>query len=282
MNILTFDVEEWFHLLDNSSTRSEEQWKTYEVRIYENMDRIFRILEDTNTKATFFIIGWIAKTYPDLVKRISEKYEIGSHTMNHQLVWQQSPNEFYEDVESSVKLLQDLTGKAVKYFRAPGFSIRESEAWAFEIIHDLGIEIDCSVFPSHHAHGGFPSYGKAEPAIIEVDQKRIKEFPISCRDIGGKHIIYQGGGYFRLFPYSLIKKWAYKDLDYLLSYIHPRDLDAGQPMVPDLSFKRKFKSYVGISGAEKKLRRLLTDFHFTDLGTANSDINWSLARIIKL
>ncbi len=282
MNILTFDVEEWFHLLDNSSTRSEEQWKTYEVRIYENMDRIFRILEDTNTKATFFIIGWIAKTYPDLVKRISEKYEIGSHTMNHQLVWQQSPNEFYEDVESSVKLLQDLTGKAVKYFRAPGFSIRESEAWAFEIIHDLGIEIDCSVFPSHHAHGWFPSYGKAEPAIIEVDQKRIKEFPISCRDIGGKHIIYQGGGYFRLFPYSLIKKWAYKDLDYLLSYIHPRDLDAGQPMVPDLSFKRKFKSYVGISGAEKKLRRLLTDFHFTDLGTANSDINWSLARIIKL
>ena len=282
MNILTFDVEEWFHLLDNDSTRSEEQWKNYEARIHENMDRIFRILEDTDTKATFFIIGWIAKTYPELVKRIAEKYEIGSHTMNHQLVWQQSPAEFREDVDSSVKYLQDLTGKPVKYFRAPGFSIRESESWAFEILHDLGIEVDCSVFPAHHAHGGFPSYGKAEPAIIEVNGKRIKEFPISCLEMGGSHIIYQGGGYFRLFPYTLIKRWAKQDKDYLLSYIHPRDLDAGQPVVPDLSVARRFKSYVGLSGAEKKLRHFLKDFSFIDISTANSLINWNQARIISL
>lgn len=282
MNILTFDVEEWFHLLDNDSTRSEEQWRNYEVRIHENMDRIFRILEDTDTRATFFIIGWIAKTYPELVKRIAEKYEIGSHTMNHQLVWQQSPVEFRDDVNSSVKYLQDLTGKPIKYFRAPGFSIRESESWAFEILHDLGIEVDCSIFPAHHAHGGFPSYGKAEPAIIEVNGKRIKEFPISCREMGGSHIIYQGGGYFRLFPYTLIKRWAKQDRDYLLSYIHPRDLDARQPVVPGLSLPRRFKSYVGLAGAEKKLRKFLKDFHFTDIATANSSINWTKARIIKL
>ena len=90
MNILTFDIEEWFHLLDNDSTRSEEQWKRFEVRIYENMERIFRILEETDTKATFFVIGWIAKTYPDIVRKIASKYQVGSHTMNHQLVWQQS------------------------------------------------------------------------------------------------------------------------------------------------------------------------------------------------
>lgn len=194
MNILTFDVEEWFHLLDNDSTRSEEQWKHYEVRIHENIDRIFRILEDTDTKATFFIIGWIAKTYPEVVKRIAEKYEIGSHTMTHQLVWQQTPNEFRQDVDSSIKLLQDLTGQPVKYFRAPGFSIRESEAWAFEILHDLGIEVDCSVFPAHHAHGGMASYGKGEPAIIEVNGKQVKELPISTREVRGSHIIYSGGG----------------------------------------------------------------------------------------
>lgn len=282
MNILTFDVEEWFHLLDNDSTRSEEQWRNYEVRIHQNMERIFHILEDTNTRATFFIIGWIAKTYPELVKRIAEKYEIGSHTMNHQLVWQQTPAEFREDVNSSVKFLQDLTGKPVKYFRAPGFSIRESESWAFEILHDLGIEVDCSVFPAHHAHGGFASYGKAEPGIIEVNGKRIKEFPISCREMGGSHIIYQGGGYFRLFPYTLIKRWAKQDSDYLLSYIHPRDLDAGQPVVPGLSAARRFKSYVGLSGAEKKLRHFLKDFHFTDIATADTSIDWTNARIIKL
>lgn len=282
MNILSFDVEEWFHLLDNSSTRSEEQWKTYEVRIHENMERIFRILEDTNTKATFFIIGWIAKTYPEIVKKIARRYEIGSHTMNHQLVWQQNPGEFRKDVDSSIKLLQDITGKPVRYFRAPGFSIRESEGWAFEQLHDLGIEIDCSVFPAHHAHGGFPSYGKAEPAIIESNGKRIKEFPISCREMGGSHIIYQGGGYFRLFPYSLIKHWARKDRDYLLSYIHPRDLDAGQPMVPGLPAARRFKSYVGLERAEKKLRQFLTDFRFTDIATAEKSVDWQNTRVIKL
>ena len=282
MNILTFDVEEWFHLLDNDSTRSEEQWKNYDVRIHENMDRIFRILEDTNTKATFFIIGWIAKTYPEVVKKIAEKYEIGSHTMSHQLVWQQTQEEFKQDVDYSVKYLQDMIGKPIKYFRAPGFSIRESEPWAFETLHDLGIEIDCSVFPAHHAHGGFPSYGKAEPAIIEVNGKRIKEFPISCREMGGSHLIYQGGGYFRLFPYTLIKKLAKQDKNYLLSYIHPRDLDAGQPMVPGLPLARKFKSYVGLHGAEKKLCQFLNDFPFTDVATADASTDWSSARVIHL
>ena len=282
MKILTFDVEEWFHLLDNDSTRSEEQWKNYEIRIHENMERIFRILDDTNTKATFFIIGWVAKTYPELVKKIADKYEVGSHTMNHQLVWQQTQDEFRQDADSSLKFLQDLTGKPIKYFRAPGFSIRESESWAFEILHDLGIEIDCSIFPAHHAHGGFPSYGKVEPARIEVNGKQIKEFPISCKEMGRRNIIYQGGGFFRLFPYSLIKKWARQDKEYLLSYIHPRDLDAGQPMVPGLSVERKFKSYVGLKGAENKLRHFLNDFSFTDIATASSSVDWENTRIIRL
>ena len=153
----TCDIEEWLHLLDNDSTRSEEQWKGFEVRIYENMERIFRILEETDTKATFFVIGWIAKTYPDIVRQIASKYQVGSHTMNHQLVWQQSREAFKEDVSSSIKLLEDITGQKVEAFRAPVFSIRESEGWAFEILHELGIRMDSSVFPAHHALGGMPS-----------------------------------------------------------------------------------------------------------------------------
>lgn len=282
MNILTFDVEEWFHLLDNSSTRSAEQWKNFEVRIHENMDRIFRILDDTNTRATFFIIGWIARTYPDVVKRIAEKYEIGSHTMNHQLVWQQNRDEFRQDVDSSIKLLEDITGKSVRCFRAPGFSIRESEAWAFETLVDLGIEIDCSVFPAHHAHGGMPSYGKGEPAILKRYGRILKEFPISTKELGGRHLIYSGGGYFRLFPYWLIKKWAKEDKDYLLSYIHPRDLDAGQPVISELPLSRKFKSYVGLKGAESKLRRFLTDFKFGDIGEAEKGVDWEKVKILTL
>ncbi len=282
MYILTFDVEEWFHLLDNDSTRSEAEWVRYPVRIYENMERIFRILEDTDTQATFFVIGWIAKTYPDLIQRIAEKYEIGSHTTAHQLVWQQDRKTFKEDVSASVKLLEDITGKPVRYFRAPGFSIRCSETWAFEVIRECGIEIDCSVFPARHAHGGFPSYGKAVPSVICHEGITIKEFPICTKEIRGRHIIFSGGGYFRLFPYRLIHKWAKEKSEYMISYIHPRDLDAGQPVIRELPWSRKFKSYVGLQGAEEKLRRLLTDFHFTDLATANKQIDWANAPIINL
>lgn len=282
MNILTFDVEEWFHLLDFDATRSETEWGKYEVRIYENLDRILDILETTNTKATFFIIGWIAKTYPDVVKKIAAKYQIGSHTMNHQLVWQQTPEDFRNDVESSVKLLQDITGQPVECFRAPGFSIRESEAWAYDILADLGIKYDCSIFPAHHAHGGMASYGAAVPSLIKHGNTAMKEFPVTTKDFMGKKIIFSGGGYFRLAPYWLIKKWSKESGDYLLSYIHPRDLDGGQPMLEGLPLKRKFKSYVGTKGAAEKLRKYLKDFNFTDVKTAAENICWEKVPIVSL
>ena len=251
MNILTFDVEEWFHLLDFDATRTEAEWGKYEVRIHENVDRILDILESTNTRATFFIIGWVAKTYPDVVKKIAAKYQIGSHTMNHQLVWQQTPEEFRKDVESSVKLLRDITGQPVECFRAPGFSIRESEAWAFDVLSELGIKYDCSIYPAHHAHGGMPSYGSSAPALIQHGDAVMKEFPVSTKSIAGNKIIFSGGGYFRLMPYSFIKRWSKECDEYLLSYIHPRDLDGGQPMLEGLPLKRKFKSYVGTKSADR-------------------------------
>lgn len=282
MNILTFDIEEWFHLLDFDATRTEETWKTYETRIHENIERVLNILEETDTKATFFVIGWIAKTYPEVVRKLAEKYEIGSHTMTHQLVWQQAPEEFKKDVDSSIKLLQDITGKPVKYFRAPGYSIRESEAYAFETLAELGIEIDCSVFPGVHAHGGIPNFSNAVPSIIEHNGVKIKEMPISFAEIGGKKVVFSGGGYFRLFPYKLIKQLTKRNKDYNMAYIHPRDLDAGQPMLEGLPLTRRFKSYVGLKGAEAKLRKYLTDFDFIDIATANKKIDWENAPKIVL
>lgn len=298
MNILTFDVEEWFHLLDFDETRTEEQWKNYEVRIYDNVERILNILDDTNTKATFFIIGWIAKTYPDLVRRIAEKYQIGTHTTGHQLVWQQSPQEFREDVESSIKLLQDITGKPVECFRAPGFSIRETELWAFDILQELGIKYDCSVFPARHAHGGFATYGTPLPSVVKHGDKRLMEFPVTVKKILGKNVVFSGGGYFRLAPYILIKHWSKScqkgeghqlipmidgsKQGYLLSYIHPRDLDDGQPVLKNLPITRVFKSYVGLKGAARKLRRYLNDFEFTDCFSAAKLIDWEKVPVVDL
>ena len=273
MNILTFDTEEWFHLLDNDSTRSEQQWIHYEKRIEGNVGRLMDILDSTNTKATFFIIGWVAKQYPALVRRIAERFQIGSHTMNHQLVWQQGAQAFRDDVEESIKRLEDISGKKVECFRAPGFSIRESETWAFETLAEFGILYDSSVFPAHHAHGGMPSYMGYGPALICGNGFEVKEFPITYKTVMGKHLVFSGGGYFRLFPYRCIRKWT-RESPYLMSYVHPRDLDPAQPMIKELSLFRRFKSYYGLAGAESKLRRWLTDFDFVDLQTAAERIDW--------
>lgn len=146
----------------------------------------------------------------------------------------------------------------------------------------IGFRYDCSVSPVAHAHGSLPSYPKASPGIIEHNGIKIKEFPVGFKTLAGKHIIFSGGGYFRLLPYPLIKKWSEESSKYMMAYIHPRDLDAGQPMLEGLPAARKFKSYVGLKGAEAKLRRWLQDFKFVDVATANEVIDWDSAPIVKL
>lgn len=282
MNILTFDIEEWFHILDNGSTKTVKEWKNYEVRIHANMERIFNVLEETNQKATFFCLGWIAEMYPEVIREIVNRgYEVGSHTRMHQLVYEQTPKEFAQDLEHSIKTLEDITGKRVKYFRAPGFSIREDNKWAFEIIASQGIEVDCSVFPSLRSHGGFPSYKQPVPSILKYNGIELKEFPINFNTISGNPVIFTGGGYFRLFPYSLIKRWTIQS-EYIMTYLHPRDFDVEQPIIKGLSLFRQFKSYVGLKGAATKLENWLSDFEFIDLGTAVKTINWAEVPVVEI
>jgi polysaccharide deacetylase family protein (PEP-CTERM system associated) len=274
MNILTFDIEEWFHLFENPFTDNITKWSSYESRIHSNMDRLFLLLEKRKQCATFFCLGWIAEKYPDIIRDIIGRgYEIGSHTTMHELVYKQTACQFRNDLISSVKTIEDIVGKKVKYFRAPGFSITEKNKWAFEVLSEEGIEIDCSVFPAVHSYGGFPSYQTTLPSIISYNGITIKELPMSYNSIFDKPIIYSGGGYFRLFPYQLIKYWGGQS-DYLMSYFHPRDFDPDQPIIAKLSLLRHFKSYVGLKGAKVKLEKFLYDFDFIDIATANNLIDW--------
>jgi polysaccharide deacetylase family protein (PEP-CTERM system associated) len=282
MKILTFDIEEWFHILDNESTKNLYQWSSFQSRIHSNMETIFKILDETDTKASFFVLGWIAEKYPEVVKEIKNRgFEIGSHTHLHQLAYNQSRNEFTKDVERSIKVLQDLTGDNIRMFRAPGFSITEKNVWAFEVLHELGIEIDSSVFPAGRAHGGLKSYGHAEPNLLEYNGVTLKEFPINTYSFINMDLVYSGGGYFRALPYNYIKNLS-KNSKYVMSYFHPRDFDHGQPIIEDLSIIRKVKSYIGLKQTEPKLIKWLTDFNFVDLKTAEKQIDWSKVIKIKL
>lgn len=282
MNILTFDIEEWFHILDNSKTKGLKEWSNFESRIHKNMDIIFKIIEKKNTSATFFVLGWIAEKYPDIVKEIANRgYEVGSHTHLHQLVYTQDKKTFKNDVEKSIKTIEDCIGLKVTSFRAPGFSIKEENKWAFEVLHDLGITKDLSVFPAGRAHGGFPSYKKSTPSILKYNGIKLKEFPINTYSFFGKPLIFSGGGYFRLCNYNLIKSWTKKS-DYVMTYFHPRDFDFDQPIVPGLSATRRFKSYVGLKNCEFKLEKWLTDFKFIDLCSAEKKINWNNVPVVEI
>ncbi len=282
MNILTFDIEEWFHILDNASTKTPKEWARYETRIHQNMETIHGILESAQVRATFFVVGWIAEQFPEVVREIADKgYEIGSHTHLHQLVYEQDRTTFLKDVERSIKTLEDCTGQKVCSFRAPGFSITERNKWAFEVLHELGITIDSSVFASGRAHGGLPEYGTSLPSLLKYNGAELKEFPINTHAIFGKPFIFSGGGYFRLLPYGVIKNFTSKS-PYVMTYFHPRDFDYGQPMIEGLSATRKFKSYVGLKSCKLKLEKWLNDFDFTNLENAVSQIDWSKTKTVNL
>ncbi len=280
MNILTFDIEEWFHcdFISDSST-----WQSYEVRIHNATEKILQALDNGNVKATFFVLGWIAEKYPEVIKKIHDSgQEIACHSYIHELVHRMNAETFRKDTEYSLKLIEDIIGEKIITYRAPAFSITENTPWAFEVLAELGIEYDCSVLPSSsHDYGGFPSFGECMPSIIEINGYRIKEFPMNTITLMGKQMVFSGGGFFRLFPYFLIHKWTKKS-DYVMSYFHPRDFDYEQPMLQQLPLMRKFKSYVGLKGAYPKLIQWINDFETMSLGEASQQIDWSKAKIISL
>ena len=280
--ILTFDIEEWFHILDNESTKTEAHWSKFDSRIHANMDRILNLLADKKQSATFFCLGWIVKKYPDVIRKIDEAgYEIASHSSMHQLVYEQTPKDFEADLVASIKAIEDAIGKKVTTYRAPGFSIMESNKWAFEILIKHGIKIDSSVFPAKRGHGGFESFGEASPCLIDINGVQIKEFPINIYNFMSYPVIFSGGGYFRLLPYPIIKRLTKKS-PYMMTYFHPRDFDGGQPMIKDLPITRKFKSYYGLNSALSKLERLLSDFKFEDIRTIDKSIDWTKSKVIKI
>ena len=282
MTILSFDIEEWFHLLDHPSTRTEADWAKFPARIHENVDRILDMLARQNQSATFFCLGWVARKYPEIIRQIAHAgYEIATHSDAHQLAYQQTRPQFKEDLIRSIQSLENITGKKIRAYRAPGFSLMEANKWVFEELIAQGIEIDCSIFPAARAHGGFANFGEQEPCWVEVNGLRIKEFPINVANIAGMPIVFSGGGYFRLFP-DVVLKALWDRQSYVMTYFHPRDFDGGQPMIQDLSIVRKFKSYYGLSKAMSKLERLMAGRQFMDLSSAEKQVDWDQARVVRL
>ena len=278
LNILTFDIEDWYNHDDYSL---DLEWDKFEVRLYEGVDLILSALCERGIKATFFCLGWVAEKHPTIVEKIvSFGHHLGCHSYQHQLATSFTPKQFYEDTFKAKCLLEDVGGVAVDAYRVPSFSITRDNKWALDIIAKLGVKYDCSVFPSVHEFGGMPNFPSV-PTVIQTEFGQLKEFPINLGALLGRDIVYTGGGYFRVMPYSILKKMV-ENTDYVMSYFHPSDFDPDQPHMHHLPLMRQFKNRIALRGAYAKFKRFIDDFEFVDLHRADELYCWNNCQIIDI
>ncbi|MCB2195278.1 MAG: polysaccharide deacetylase family protein [Bacteroidetes bacterium] len=282
MKILSFDIEDWFHINFDKNFNIESKWDSFDSRLELNTKKILELLSEKGIKATFFCLGWVARKYPHIIREFQKAgHDIGSHSDVHNLVSLMTPEEFNLDLKKSLESIENVIGKKVKMFRAPAFSIGKENLWAFDILKENGIEIDASIFPANHDFGGFPEISFNNPFLLNYNGNKIKEFPVSTMNILTKRIVISGGGFFRFFPYGIIKGHLKRN-SYSMTYFHPRDIDSMQPMLDGLSLIRRFKSYYGIKKALSKFKTMLNQFEFMSVSEADKIIDWKSKEIIEL
>ena len=281
LRILSIDLEDWYHLLEHDECSEERHWHRFESRVERNTRYILDCLDQYDQKATFFVLGYIARKHPELVLEIAERgHEIGTHGDQHKLVYQLSKAEFEKDLLDSMQSIERASGKTPSAFRAPGFSVVASSTWAFDVLAENGITTDGSIYLGRRAHGGLVEAHVTEPFIYQTTAgNHIKCFPVSRSKLGFFKFTASGGGYFRLCPTWL---WVHllKTQQYSMTYFHPRDFDVDQPVMSGLSPIRRFKAYTGLRSARAKFQLMLARFNFSTVNQSASLIDESNSPIL--
>lgn len=273
INAMTVDVEDYFHVSAFEKQISPKDWSSCKPTVDYNTRRLLDIYAEHDVKATFFILGWVAQAFPELIKDIhAQGHEIASHGTNHRRATTQTRDELKADIQTSIDTLESLTGEKIFGYRAPSFSIDKSNEWAFELLAELGFKYSSSTYPISHDLYGTPDW----PRFAYKRPEGIIEIPIPTLRKGEKNQGIGGGGYFRLFPYWLSKQRINKFLNdenapYSF-YFHPWEIDPKQPRVKNAPFLSKFRHYVNLSSMEKKLVKLLEDYDWTSMKDAYSEL----------
>ncbi len=268
INALTVDVEDYFMVSAFSDIVKFDEWNNYESRVAKNVYIILDTFEKFSTKATFFILGWLARQYPRLVRDICEAgHEIASHGYNHKILYNLSPAEFRHDIKVSKEILEDIVGEGIYGYRAPSYSISKSTLWALDILVEEGFIYDSSIFPIFHDIYGFPG-ARRSPHMIQTGSGSIMEFPPSTIRILGINIPVAGGGYLRLLPFEFIKysikRLNEKEKIMAVIYFHPWEIDVDQPRLK-ACLKSRFRHYINLHKTLSKVEGLLKNFKFKPL-----------------
>jgi len=264
-NAMTVDVEDYFQVSAFEPYISKSQWDSIPHRVENNTHRILDIFAEKKIKATFFTLGWVAERYPNLISRIiNDGHELACHGYEHIRVTEQTPDEFRQDITKTKKILEDLSGKEVKGYRAASYSIGVKNLWALDVLKEEGFKYSSSIYPVKHDLYGMPNAPRYVYKPISNDD--FKEIPITTLRFLDKNFPCGGGGFFRLYPY-VFSKWAFNRINKQeqqsgIFYFHPWEIDPDQPRQNDLSLKTKFRHYLNLNKMEGRIKNLIRDFEW--------------------
>jgi polysaccharide deacetylase family protein (PEP-CTERM system associated) len=266
INAMTVDVEDYFHVAALASSIDRSRWDDMEYRAEASTRRLLDLFDESSIRATFFVLGWVAKRSPDLIRDIHRRgHEVASHGMSHKLVYNQTPEEFASETYESKALLEGIIGERVLGYRASTYSITRRSLWALDILSEAGFTYDSSIFPIRHDLYGIPDASVVPSRMRTPKGASIVEFPMSTAPMLGARLPVSGGGYFRLLPYWLTRAGLRKLNDEFerpfIFYLHPWEVDPGQPRVR-AGWKSRLRHYTNLGRCEARLRRLIKEFRF--------------------
>jgi len=269
LNAMTVDVEDYFQVSAFEGVVSKNDWDSISLRVGANTHRLLDIFAEHNVKSTFFTLGWVAKRCPDVIKRlVSEGHELASHGLAHQRATTMTRDELFKDIAQSKAILEDISGSQVIGYRAPSFSVNDTNTWVYEVLKEQGFVYSSSTYPIEHDLYGVPQW----PRFKYERPEGIIEIPIPTLRKKNANTGIGGGGYFRLYPYRLSKKRIQR---FMLEephpynfYFHPWEIDPAQPIIKAATLRSKFRHYVNLTRMEGKIVKLLQDYEWDTMKNA--------------
>jgi polysaccharide deacetylase family protein (PEP-CTERM system associated) len=266
LNAMTVDVEDYFQVSAFEGVINKESWDSQQLRVGQNTHRLLDLFAENNVKSTFFTLGWVAKRCPDVIKRIvDEGHELASHGLEHQRATTMSQSQFRKDVYASKSILEDVGGTAIKGYRAPSFSVNDSNTWVYDVLVEQGFVYSSSTYPIEHDLYGVPQW----PRFKYKRKEGITEIPIPTIRKKETNVGIGGGGFYRLYPYWLSKKRIMTFMEAESApysfYFHPWEIDPDQPYIKEASWRSKFRHYINLSRMESKIEMLLKDFNWASM-----------------
>jgi polysaccharide deacetylase family protein (PEP-CTERM system associated) len=268
-NGLSIDVEDYFHAEAIAAQFERSGWSTMESRVVRNTERILDLLREHKVSATFFVLGWVAERFPDLVRQIhAQGHEVGCHSYWHRLIYRLTSQEFREDTRRAKDAIEGCVGVRVKGYRAPSFSITKNSFWALDILAELGFEYDSSIFPIRHDFYGIPDHPRFQHCYKNEGHPAMIELPMSTWRVGNVNLPFGGGGYLRMFPLRYTRH-AFNRVNQVeqqpaIVYFHPWEIDPEQPRLR-IPLRSRLRHYTNLSGMENRISMLLQDYEFVPL-----------------